>query len=209
MIGTCIRKRDDKSLIYKLEFEKWELKIYIHDDHWKFIGDQENYERDYKFQDELSAGILIHCLYSDMFEFEEEYISQFVEMNNDKRNFTDQAITQKVCEVEKVINVICTKDVLGFHVYDNPKDKKKRFICRNVYMGLHFTDSHYILIGEKITWEETYDESVNGKIVATFLEKNDLFMNFNDHFFIMNPDETKAEAWKRYQVKIATDRFDL
>ena len=205
MIGRCIRTRDNKSLVYKLKVEKWQLKIYINDDQWKLIEDREDFNRDYEFQDELSVGIVFHILFSLLIE--DESSMEVIKILN--QSIKEDSVAKKILEFEEIIRVICIKDTCGSDVDEAPDDDDKIFIRKNIYQGVHFSKCYYMLISEKISVEEVTDECVNGKIAVTFRENDKIKANFSNHFFIMNPDETKSQAWKRYQVKTASERFDM
>jgi hypothetical protein len=206
MIGKCIRKKDNQSMTFKFKVNKLDLNFYVYDYSWQDVAHtQEDFERDYEFQDELSIGIIFHILFYEMIE--DDYSPEVVKILN--KNFQESVIAKELIEKEKIIRVICIKDIYGIDVYEALNDDDKIFICKNIYEGVYFIKSYYMLIGEKPSMEEVTYDSVNGKIVVTIPEHDTIKASFKNNFFIMNPDETKEDAWKRYQVKIATDRFDM
>ena len=135
--------------------------------------------------------------------------SAWLKMMNDFKESVNNVIAKELIEKEKIIRVLCIKDIYGVDVYDAPNIEDKIFICKNIYEGVDFIKCYYMLIGEKLTMEEIFYDSVNGKIVVSIPEHDSIKACFKDNFFIMNPNETKEEAWKRYQVKIASERFDM
>jgi hypothetical protein len=213
MVGKCIRKKDDKILNYKFIYEESE-EFFVFEGSWKLIGNQNEFEKDYEFKDELVVAVVFN--YLKRVPISTELYSRMLDRINGDRNYKDQSIAKmfKRFNSPKTISALCTEDVYSSDVNGNPNAKNKRFLCRNSYHGVFIRDaydldSHFLLIGEKISlkqWEVCF---VNQKVVYSFSSGGNEFKDFKKKFFLMNPNEPKEDAWRRYQVIIATDRFDL
>jgi len=214
MVGKCIRKKDDKILNYKFIYEKSYEEFFVFEGSWKLIGSQNDFEKDYEFKDELVVAVVFN--YLNRAPISTELYSRMLDKINGDRNYKDQSISKMVKHFNspKPISALCTEDAYSSDVYGKPDSKNKRFLCRNSYHGVFIRDaydldSHFLLIGEKISLKQWEVCRVNQKVVYSFSSGGNDFKDFKKKFYLMNPDETKEDAWKRYQVKKATDRFDL
>lgn len=213
MVGKCIRIKDDKILNYKFIKDGSE-EFFVYENSWKLIGSQNEFEKDYEFKDELVVAIVFNYLH--WVPISNEMYSRMLDRINGDRNYKDQSIANmfKRFNSAKTISALCTEDVYSSDTYGKLNSKNKRFSCRNSYHGVFIRDtydldSHFLLIGEKISLKQWEICRVNQKVVYSFSSGGNEFKDFKKKFFLMNPNETKEDAWNRYKVKIATDRFDL
>ena len=202
MVGECIRKNDQKKLIYRLLVDtSSNLNFSIcEDDEWYLIGDQYTFELGYQFINELEVATILKSL-DDGF-LDEDYYPKFIRKINNKRDFDEMTIVKWHLKKPEKLHVICKGDISEEYEDSTIQFKKK---CK--YEGIKIEDVGYLFIGEPFPWEEGYFQIVNGKVISLFPTTNlDILSAF---FVIPNELESLQDAWKRYEKELHIKQFDL
>lgn len=208
MTGKCITKTSKIRYQYRLTTEESIVKLYVFDGQWMLIGNQIDFEREYEFLDQVNAAIVLNYIANWYYLLSPMKYRKFQRKVN-STTVTVKNIAHFLCGGEpQKIRVL---NIMGIHTVNQVTQKISEpwFVFRNEYQGIHFANSHYIMIGENTNSPEMISCFINGKIIHVFLENWTDSEKFTSFFILMNPDETKEDAWKRYENELHIKQFDL